>query len=71
MLLREHVVGTRIATCLPPMTALNAARIATSVLPKPTSPQIKAVHRAFGAFHVGFGHRQSRCTWSVHGFFDR
>ena len=29
------------ATCLPSITALNAARIATSVLPKPTSPQIK------------------------------
>ena len=28
------------ATCLPPMTATNAARNATSVLPKPTSPQI-------------------------------
>ena len=27
------VVGTSTATCLPSMTALNAARIATSVLP--------------------------------------
>ena len=34
------VVGASTATCLPSMTALNAARIATSVLPKPTSPQI-------------------------------
>jgi len=33
------VVGTSTATCLPPITALNAARMATSVLPKPTSPQ--------------------------------
>ena len=32
------VVGTNIATCLPLMTALNIARIATSVLPNPTSP---------------------------------
>jgi hypothetical protein len=35
------VVGTSTATCRPPITALNAARIATSVLPKPTSPQIR------------------------------
>ena len=34
------VVGTSTATCLPSITALNAARMATSVLPKPTSPQI-------------------------------
>src|SRR6266568_3904236 len=33
------VVGTRTATCLPSITALNAARTASSVLPKPTSPQ--------------------------------
>ena len=33
--------GTRIATCLPSCTALNAARIATSVLPYPTSPQTR------------------------------
>ena len=48
------VVGTSTATCLPSITALNAARMATSVLPKPTSPQIKPVHR-LGAFHVGLG----------------
>ena len=35
------VVGHRTATCLPPMTALKAARMATSVLPNPTSPQIR------------------------------
>ena len=29
----SRVVGTRIATCLPSMTALNAARTAISVLP--------------------------------------
>ena len=34
------VVGTKTATCLLSATALNAARIATSVFPKPTSPQI-------------------------------
>ena len=35
----NRVVGQRIATCFPPMTAANAARRATSVLPNPTSPQ--------------------------------
>ena len=33
------VVGARKPTCLPSITALNPARIATSVLPYPTSPQ--------------------------------
>ena len=33
------VVGTNTRTCLLLQTALNAARTATSVLPKPTSPQ--------------------------------
>ena len=37
----SSVVGARIATCLPPSTATKAARSATSVLPKPTSPQIR------------------------------
>ena len=36
----NRVVGTRIATCFPSIAATKAARIATSVLPKPTSPQI-------------------------------
>ena len=36
----SRVVGTSIATCLPDCMAINAARIATSVLPNPTSPQI-------------------------------
>src|SRR3972149_3117245 len=36
----KSVVGTSTATCLPSLTAMNAARSATSVLPKPTSPQI-------------------------------
>ncbi len=33
-------MGARTATCLPSCTALNAARIAISVLPYPTSPQM-------------------------------
>ena len=37
---RARSSGVRTATCLPSITALKAARIATSVLPKPTSPQI-------------------------------
>jgi hypothetical protein len=37
----SSVVGTSTATCLPSATATNAARSATSVLPKPTSPQIR------------------------------
>ena len=35
------VVGTSTATWRPPVTHLKAARMATSVLPKPTSPQIR------------------------------
>ena len=35
------MVGTSTATCLPSCTALNAARIATSVLPNPTSPHTR------------------------------
>ena len=34
----RRVVGTRIATCQPSIAAANAARIATSVFPNPTSP---------------------------------
>ena len=37
----SKVVGTNTATWRPPMTATKAARRATSVLPKPTSPQTK------------------------------
>ncbi len=36
----SSVVGTTTATCLPLIAATKAARNATSVLPKPTSPQI-------------------------------
>ena len=35
----SNVVGTKTATCFPSCTALNAARIAISVFPYPTSPQ--------------------------------
>ena len=35
------VVGTSTATCLPSVAALKAARMAISVLPNPTSPQIR------------------------------
>ncbi len=35
------VVGTSTAAWRPPVTHLKAARMATSVLPKPTSPQIR------------------------------
>ena len=35
----RRVVGARMATCFPPITATKLARKATSVLPKPTSPQ--------------------------------
>ena len=37
----SNVVGTSTATCLESCTALNAARTAISVLPNPTSPQIR------------------------------
>ena len=37
----SKVVGTTTATCLPSSATANAARNATSVLPKPTSPQIR------------------------------
>ena len=35
----SSVVGTNTHTCLPLLIEANAARMATSVLPKPTSPQ--------------------------------
>ena len=37
----SSVVGASTATCLPSWIALNAARMATSVLPKPTSPHTR------------------------------
>ncbi len=42
----SSVVGTRTAACFPSWTALNTARMATSVLPKPTSPHTR---RSMGA----------------------
>ena len=40
------VVGTKIAACLPSQQDLNAALMATSVFPNPTSPQ---TNRSIGA----------------------
>ena len=48
------VVGVSTATCLPSITALNAARIATSVLPKPDVAANQPVHRA-RLLHVALG----------------
>ena len=50
-------MGTSTATCLPSITALNAARIATSVLPNPTSPQIRR--------SIGLGSSMSCLTSSI------
>ena len=53
----KSVVGTSTATCLPSWTALNAARTATSVLPKPTSPTITR--------SIGVGFSMSAFTASI------
>ncbi len=45
----SSVVGTNMQTCFSECTAKNAARIATSVFPKPTSPQTK---RSIGVLFV-------------------
>src|SRR2546425_991569 len=58
------VVGTRTATCRPSMTALNAARMPTSVLPKPTSPQIKR-SIGLGRSMSGFVSTIARIGWRV------
>ena len=56
------VVGTSTATCLPLITALNMARIATSVLPKPTSPASK---RSIGTgFSMDALISAVACNWS-------
>jgi uncharacterized pyridoxal phosphate-containing UPF0001 family protein len=55
------VVGTKTATCFPSVAALNAARIATSVFPKPTSPQI---NREFGLLNRLFN--EIKTTWFIH-----
>ena len=51
------VVATSTATCLPSITALHAARTATSVLPNPTSPQSRR--------SIGNGRSMSRLTSSI------
>ncbi len=53
----NSVVGTSTATCLPSITALNAARSATSVLPYPTSPHTRR--------SIGRGASMSRFTSSI------
>ena len=53
----NKVVGAIIATCLPAFAATNAARIATSVLPKPTSPHTTR--------SIGWGERISLITFSI------
>ncbi len=50
----SSVVGASSATCLPPCTATNIARSATSVLPKPTSPHTSR--------SIGFGLTRSWIT---------
>ena len=56
------VVGTSTAACFPAITTWNAARIATSVLPYPTSPQTSR--------SIGRGEERSdstsriTCSWS-------
>ena len=53
----RSVVGTRTATCFPSCTALKAARIAISVFPYPTSPQMMR--------SIGYGRSISRFTSSI------
>ncbi len=53
----SSVVGASTATCLPSWIALNAARIATSVLPNPTSPQTRR--------SIGYGRSISSFTASI------
>ena len=51
------VVGASISVCLPLTATANAARIATSVLPKPTSPQTSR--------SIGCGASRSSLTASI------
>jgi hypothetical protein len=53
----SSVVGTSTTTCLPDCAATNAARMATSVLPKPTSPQTTR--------SMGFSLARSASTWRM------
>ncbi len=50
-------MGARTITCLPPTAALNAARMAISVLPNPTSPQTRR--------SIGRGRSMSSYTASI------
>ena len=72
------VVGTNTATCRPLSTALNAARMATSVLPNPTSPQISrsmgradCISRFTAAIAVSWSsvsvHAKSASNSCIHG----
>mmetsp|Transcript_3192 Transcript_3192/g.9608 ORF Transcript_3192/g.9608 Transcript_3192/m.9608 type:complete len:298 (-) Transcript_3192:80-973(-) len=60
------VVGARNATCFPAATIRNTARIATSVLPKPTSPQTS---RSIGRseWHMSCSISAKQRTWSAVG----
>ena len=57
------VVGARIITCLLSWTALKAARSATSVLPNPTSPQIR--------MSIGCGDSMPSLTRSIASSWSR
>ena len=58
----KTVVGTSTATCLPLITALKMARMATSVLPNPTSPASK---RSIGTgFSMDSLISAVACNWS-------
>jgi len=56
------VVGTNIATCFESITALNAALIATSVFPNPTSPQ-RSLSMQIG-FSISFLISFTQRSWS-------
>ena len=64
----SSVVGTSTATCLPPCTAANVARSATSVLPKPTSPQTT---RSMGWSDARSSRTSSIVVRLVFGQFER
>ncbi|MNE70102.1 hypothetical protein D3C80_1658680 [compost metagenome] len=58
----SRVVGTSTATCLPFSTARKAARIATSVLPKPTSPHTR--RSMASGWHMSLSTALIACSWS-------
>jgi hypothetical protein len=61
--LASSVVGTSTAAWYPSCTALKAARTATSVLPKPTSPQTRR-SIGWGSLHVGLDVGDGLRSWS-------